>query len=470
MSKFIDSMRTSDSFTYNGAVTHSTSLNAMVDLFFLAGACRTEDSSRINSVISSSYTRDPKLTLQIILWAGDIRNGAGERRFFRLALRYLYLNHRETFDRLVPFVPFYNRWDSLFEFQCDSVFNFIKQNINDGLLCKWLPRQKQYNNFKRYLLYRLKWTPSQYRKHIVSRSTTVEQKMCAKEWDTIKYEGVPSVAFKKYRKAFARNDGHRFNSFLDDVKNGNRKINASAIFPHDIIKEFLVSTGRRPHSELRKAICAQWDALPNYMPDSEMSINILPVCDVSGSMTVNNSLPLSMSIALGIYLSERNKGKFKDAFLTFSENPKMKYLKGDIVDRIEQLSCASWGLNTNISRTFELILKKSIGLDKSEVPHTLLIISDMEFDQASNESKTNFQNVKEEYDRAGIEMPQIVFWNVNGRQGNLPVNINDTGVCLISGASPSIIKQIISGCDMSPLSIMLKTLSNYDVDLIIAEV
>lgn len=450
---FFQAISTFNALTDNGALTNSTSLNPLVDLFFLAGACRTESIENINAKLQQAYSYDNLLTLKLIFWAGDIRGGAGERRFFKIALSFLERNYPTVLAKLIGLVPFYNRWDSLFHLgDTSGILDLIKTALQnkDALCAKWMPRQgsKKYANVYEAYLKCFKIKPRAYRKMIVGLSKTVEQQMSSKQWDKIIYQHVPSCAMNKYRTAFYRNDLARFTSYIEQVTKGEKKINAAAIFPHDIYKAL-----KRGHEV--KAIEAQWNALPNYMTSDE---RILPICDVSGSMCGGD--PIAISVALGIYISERNKSIFKDGFITFSENPLLQYLTGTFSERVRQLEKSQWDMTTNLIAVFNLILTRSIevALPALEMPTKLLIISDMEFNQAT-ESKTNYELIKAMYAAHGYVMPQIVFWNVNGRVGNVPITVNDKGVALISGASPSILKSVLGG-DLSALSVMTQTLNS----------
>lgn len=477
--KFVEMMTTNDTVTDNGALTNSTSSSFCLDLFFLAGACRRVDKEDIEMSLMKSYSEDRLKTLKIIFWAGDIRQGAGERRFFKIALNWLNKNHPEDFNLNMELVPEYSRWDTLFDIDNDRVIQHICAVLNSkdpsrGLLCKWLPRKVYatdkkvtetksgnrvsksvvktkrllHNGIATKIMSKLGLTPKQYRKLLVEGTKVVEQKMCAKEWNTINYEQVPSVAMHKYNKAWYRNDGERFTKYLQEVNKGEKKINASAIFPHDIIKQHIMD------GDLSEAEITQWSNLPNYLEGKTNSI--IPVCDVSGSMW---GLPIQICIALGLYISERNIGPFKDAFITFSGRPDFVYLQGNIKERIRQMHRASWGFNTNITDVFQLILEKGIKyhLPQEEMPKTVLIISDMEFDQCGDMS--NFEYIKQAYKDSEYRLPNIVFWNVNGRVGNVPVKMNEQGVALISGASPSIIKAVLSN-EINPVSIMNKVIES----------
>lgn len=476
----VNVLRQKDEFTANGAITNSTSLNACLDLFFLAGACRNESEQSIINKLISSYSCDPLKTMKIIFWAGDIRQGAGERRFFEIALSWLLKNHTSDLYANLEKVPEFSRWTSLFNLATDkNVVDYLvstllnKEAKGHSLLCKWLPRQgsvvdvtkvvrssgrgestkietrkvrKPYGGLANIIRKAAKLSPKEYRKILVEGTSVVETLMCSNKWDEIEYSKIPSVAMNKYNKAWYRRGGERFANYLESLKKGEAKINAGAIFPHDIVKHALQSYYNAEN--LNDAQIEQWKALPNYLGNNEHSI--LPVCDVSGSM---HGLPLNISVGLGLYLSERNRGAFQNAFITFSERPRLQYLEGDINARIHQLSNADWGGNTNISAVFELILRRGIEekVPQEDMPRTVLIISDMEFDYCGE--MTNFENIQRMYIEAGYEIPNIVFWNVNGRAGNVPIRVNDKGVALISGASPSIIKGVLSN-DINPEKVM----------------
>lgn len=456
-SKLIQALSTKNTFTNNGAITNSTSLNAVLDLFFIAGASRTMDEQSICNMLVKAYDENPVLTLKVIFWAGDIRNGQGERRFFRIALGWLELYHPGDLDELLPLVPEFNRWDSLFELFSDKVLDLVHKALSEknSLCAKWMPRKKQYGNFAKKYRNRFELTPKQYRQLIVENTKVVETQMCNQEWSDIEYSKIPSVAFSKYRKAWKRNDSERFNQFITDVTSGKEKINASVIFPHDIYKSY--KSGGDEAS-----IDAQWKCLPNYLENSKE--RILPVCDVSGSMS---GLPMEISVSLGIYFSERNESVFKNAFITFSEKPKLQYLAGTLTQRIRQLETSDWGYHTNLVAVFNLILSAAITnkLSNDDLPTMLVIISDMEFDVACTD-RTNFEKIKGIFEDAGYKIPSLVFWNVNGREGNVPVNTNDKNVALVSGSSPVTIKSILGAKEITPMEVMMSTLNHERYDCI----
>jgi hypothetical protein len=137
----------------------------------------------------------------------------------------------------------------------------------------------------------------------------------------------------------------------------------------------------------------------------------------------------------------------------------MNYLKGSLSERMRQLEDAEWGMSTNLQATFDLILNSAIreSLPESEMPTKLLIISDMEFNEAVR-GGTNLDAIRVKYSESGYKMPEIVFWNVNGRLGNVPAHSKDQGIGLVSGFSPSVLKSILQGEIYSPEQLMLDTI------------
>ena len=116
--------------------------------------------------------------------------------------------------------------------------------------------------------------------------------------------------------------------------------------------------------------------------------------------------------------------------------------------------------STNIQKVYELILKTALRyhLPQSELPSTLYIISDMEFNYCTMDaSLSNFEYAKNLYASHGYRLPAIVFWNVQSRREQQPVKMNEQGVALVSGFSPRIFSQVISG-DTDPYTYMLNVL------------
>jgi hypothetical protein len=445
--KLTEALTTNDSFTANGAVTHSTTSSALLDLFFVAGASRNMSETQILSMWTKAFYEDEDLALRLLLWSRDCRGGAGERRFFRMCYRWLKGNVPHQADRVAKRISELGRWDDMWT---SGPLSSVEKELiaegllnKNGLLAKWIPRRSSvFYELANYCGQSL----SKFRKTLVKLSNTVEQKMTEKDY-SFPYSSVPSVAMSRYGKAFARNDQTRFTEYLAKVNSGEEKINASVVMPYDLVIDIVRGN--------KEVAIEQWKSLPNYYTDE----NILVVADVSGSMTWTNSTPrpLDVCLSLAIYTSERNRGIFKDTFITFTSDPTLQQLKGDLESKLHQIQ-GPVGYNTDFQKVFDVILSKAKnhGVPAEEMPTKVIVISDMEFDEAGPD--TNFDAIRAKYEASRYKMPQMVFWNVNGRVGNNPVKHNTQGVALVSGASPSILKSVLG--DLNPMSVMLETIGS----------
>lgn len=463
--------------TLNGAVTNSSSLNKNVDLFFQAGASRGKD---ITPAFVAALVEDSEVAIRVLEWARDVRGGSGERDTFRKLFGYLLRSEPALAARLLVKVPELGRWDDLFTtFGTTAERDALRMIANalnvekNGLCAKWMPRQGAIaSKIRAYM----QLTPKQYRKLVVGLSETVEQKMCAQTWTDINYQHVPSVAAARYQKAFLKHDPAGYGDYKVKLEKGEATINASAVYPYDVVRSL--------RSGDATVANAQWAALPNYLEGSDE--RILAVVDVSGSMSsvsVSGSVTaLDVALSLGMYTAERLTGVFKDTFVTFSGNPKLQKVTGTLKQRHDQMMKSEWQMNTDLGKVFTLILDSAVKhkVAETEMPSKIVILSDMEFDACvttgssvssghyssggSKVSVSAMESIRQKYEAAGYSLPQVVFWNMNARAGNSPVTANEVGTALISGFSPSILKSVLGGDEMTPISIMLKTVmvERYD--------
>ena len=459
--------------TLNGAKAYSSTLNKCLDLFGKIAACRN-NVKQAQGLFAQAYNEDPETATRILFWARDIRGGQGEREVFRQLFKYLVEETPEIGAKLVQLIPVYGRWDDFLILEETSVWNVALDMIqkqlkadntlassggNISLMAKWLPSinasSKDSKRLGRKIANYIGLSEAQYRKtlsRLRNNINIVETAMCSKEWSVIDYSKVPSRAAFMYRKAFAKQDSTRYTEYLSAVEKGEAKINASTLYPYDIVQQYLYKGARND-----KTLDLQWEALPNYMEGQEF--NGLVVADVSGSMGVNQGLPMSVSISLAMYIAERNSSPvWKNKFITFSPNPELQSIVGSTIGRrIDNLSRASWTINTDLMAVFRTILNaaESNSVSPKDMPQKLIIVSDMQFDVACRSNKrTNFEQIEKLYRKSGYEMPQLVFWNVNAIGGNVPITSHDTGTALVSGCSPSILKSILTGENLTPVDTM----------------
>ena len=450
----LKAMNQPDARTANGAATNDSTGNGLVDFFFQAGASRNMEETTIIDMFKRAFTQNVDKAFRLLFWARDVRGGAGERRIFQIIMRQVRLTN--VWDRLYVFIPEYGSWKDYFTIcvpPSDMELDFVLERLNagDGLAAKWYPRKGIWFNLG---MKRMDCSAKEFRQLLVKNSKTVEQQMCNNKWDYIKYSGVPSVAMSRYANAFRRHSPTKFQAYLDAVREGQNKINAGAVFPHDVLRNHDAETA-----------AVQWEALPNYMEGNKE--RILPICDVSGSMGqligTNGPTALEVCIGLGLYIAERNEGIFKDQVLTFSAKPKLHQIEGDtIFDKRASLQSADWGYNTDFVKTFKVLLERSIkhNVPQEQMPTMILCLSDMEFDAATRTRRgeevdnTPFEVVEQLYKQHGYTMPKLVFWNLMGRVGNFPVTENEEHVGLVSGYSPAILKPLLSSGRVTPTHLM----------------
>jgi hypothetical protein len=424
--------------------------------------------------------------MKLLFFARDIRGGLGERRVFKVILNWLAYNEPSAVRKNIEHVAEYGRYDDLLclmgtdcekemldvlKAQLDTDLNALENGGEVSLLAKWLPSVN--TSSKEAVLYAKKiakhfgMSDASYRKTLValrSHIRIIENNLREKDY-SFDYEKQPSKAMYKYRKAFMRNDGERYSEFLDKVTTGEAKLHASTLMPYEIITPLF---RRNVSDEERKAINTTWIS----QEDFGNTENALAVIDGSGSMYGGaNPMPATVALSLGIYFAERNKGAFKNHFITFSEKPQLVEIKGeDILDKVRYCHGFNEVANTNIQKVFELILDaaKKNSVPQDELPKKLYIISDMEFDHCADDATmTNFEYAKSIFEEAGYKLPDVVFWNVASRNRQQPVTKNEQGVALVSGCTPRLFSMIASG-EMNPYAFMLEVIENERYAKIVA--
>lgn len=437
--------------TENGMAALQSTANKCVDLFFKIGASRGRN---VTPDFVAALVEDEDRAIRILQWARDVRGGAGERKIFRDLLMYLGNNYPNIAIKLLPKVPVLGRWDDLLELIGTPIegnaLELIYAALSNGdkLCAKWMPRQ---GYIAAHVRKQFGLTPKQWRKWLVKNTEVVETKMCNKQWEDINFEHVPSLAHARYKKAFIRNS-QSYKQYLEALTKGEAKIAAGAVYPYDVLKT--VFRGRAGVDE-QKAILAQWKALPDYLGDH----SILPLIDTSGSMGgchINANLNvLEVAVSLGLYVSDKLKGSFKDCILWFAQKPYLRVLEGNVLQKYEQMRHNPWMGNTDLHAAMDAIVNTAVAnkVPQSDMPNTLLIISDMQFDACVVHNDTAQQMIERKFADAGYKVPNVVYWNMAARD-NVPTSFNKYGTALISGFSPSILKAVLADKISSPLEVM----------------
>lgn len=434
--------------TLNGAVAYKSTLDATLDFFSSVGGLRGRDQQAL-SLFTKAFAEDQDRAIRTLLWTRDVRGGAGERSIFRTIYKYLAKQDYALAEKLIAKTVELGRWDDVLSLvgtpAQKAAFEAIRVALEagDGLCAKWMPRKGEVAVVLRK---HLGYTPKFYRKRLVELTNVVETAMCAKNWEAIDYSKLPSLASARYQKAFCRNDNARYVEYLNALQKGEAKINAGAVYPYDIVKSI-----RFGNSDVADQ---QWKALPDFVEDG----SFLCLVDVSGSMGCSaggsNSLScMDVAVSLGLYLSERCKGVFKDAFITFESNPRLIVTKGSLKQRVHQTMSAPWGGSTDVNKAIALILESAVksNLPAEDMPKALIVLSDMQFNSYGN--KTNYEGMRDQFEKAGYDMPKVIWWNLND-YGNKPVTFNQSGTALVSGFSPALMKSILKGEMITPVQVM----------------
>jgi len=484
------------SITENGMQGYKHTDHAMVDFNFKIPSYRTNKQEALEDFKKILQEKDENV-LKYLMYLRDAREGVGERDLFRTCLveflKSNFENKDEVVDKIITSTTNYGRFDDLFVLfdtqYKDSVINFLHnqlkedfknyhQNKSISLLSKWLPSEnassKKTRALARMLIDSFNTTPKWYRKTLSTLRSyldVTEVKTCANEWDKIDYNHVPSKANLKYRNAFLAHDEERRREFLSKALSGdsNVKVHMNVAFPHEIVHKY----GRGYNLAYDQSLEAYWK---NLKPCVGLKDTIV-VRDGSGSMlwgTIGdtNVTAIDVSTALAIYCSQFLCNEFKDKFITFSSNARLVDLSkcGSLQSKLKTTYYYDDCSNTNIENVFELILDTAIesNMKQEEIPSTVLIISDMEFDGSMGASSNVFKNMSAKFEAHGYKLPKLAFWNVNSRTNTIPCKYNENGVLLISGFSSNVLNLVMNG-ETDPYVSLVKELNGdryKDVPLI----
>jgi len=461
--------------TENGAVTLRSTDSECLDLFATIGALRNASDQEIETRFLRAYAENPDLAMKILFYARDVRGGLGERRVFKVLMRYLAQNQLASALRNLPYVSEFGRWDDVlalmdtpargeavallkYQFGLDMVA--LEKDEPVSLLGKWLPSVNASNaqtvTMAKQLARDFGMTDAQYRKALSALRQAIrilENNLREKDY-TFDYSQQPSKAMFKYRRAFLRYDEIRYRDFMEKVNRGEAKVNTGVLMPYEIVE-----AAYKASEAERGTLNMTWNALEDFT-NAE---NALVVADGSGSMYCGQPQAAAVAQSLAIYFAQRNRGAFRNCFITFSMNPQLVEIKGkDIVEQVRYCRTFNECANTDLQKVFELILRAAVEnrVPQKDLPSTLYIISDMEFDYcARNSSMTNFEQAKLMYERNGYRLPRVVFWNVRSRNRQQPVCSNEQGVALVSGCTARIFSQVMKG-KMDPFSNMMSVVGS----------
>lgn len=483
---------TNTKYTENGARAYSTTGKALLDLFAQIGALRPRTEDEIANKYAAAFAADPLLATKMLFYAGNVRGGLGERRTFRICLKWLATNHADIVVKNAALIPHFNRWDSMFVLVGTpaekEMWKVIADQLNSdmaavaaskgrkaqpiSLLAKWMPTETASSAETRKMAKRcmtnLGLTPRAYRKVLSAlrkHLKVVETSMSAQEWEAIQYAQVPSYAMKNYRAAFAKHDPEGFAAYKASLVKGETKVNASTLYPYDLVAQYTKSRGYWGYRSVNPdtIVEAQWKALPNYVQGEN---NILIMADVSSSMS---GRPMDTSVGLATYFAQHNKGDYHNLYMTFTDKPHFIELRegATLAECVSKVMSTDVGYNTNLEAAFNYILQHAISnrVSDEELPKALVVVSDMEIDRYMRQSKMDFVDaMRAKFARHGYTLPKLILWNVEARNDTFLTKQED--VLCVSGQSASTFRELCGNLDgKTAWDLMMETLGNkmYDV-------
>ena len=479
MNTLLNAMKSATNYTLteNGGITHKTTNSDLLDMFAMGAAMRNRPDEDVILMFKKAFAENAELAMKMLFYIRDVRGGQGERRFFRTVVKWAAGNSdtRESVRKNIQYFPEFGRWDDLYAL-CDTAlekdaFNFMKSQLaldveckTPSLLAKWLKSENASSVETRRLANKtrtfLGMTHKEYRKVLSvlrARINVLEVLMSANRWDEIEFDKIPSKAGLIYKNAFARRDVIKA-KYEQFAKDETTKVNAGTLYPYEVVEKAIRLTGgyfsrKIPLDNVdRLMINKYWDNLTDYFSDAKL--DALCMVDTSGSMT---GTPINVATALGLYCAERNKGPWHNHYISFSSHPQLIETAGvDFCDKVQRIVATNLCANTNIEAAFDMVLNTAVRTG-ADLPEYMIVISDMEFDSATGNgwrrsgsgmctanAETVMESIERKFNDHGLRMPKLIYWNVDARQANIPM-IGNHYVSYVSGFSPSLFKQILTG-------------------------
>ena len=496
MNKFMNGLTDATNYitTENGATSYRSTKSNLLDMFAMGAAMRSRSVEDVVLMFKKAYEENPTYALKCLFYIGDCRGGQGERRFFRVCIKWLANNYPDVMRRNIQYVPTYRRWDDLYALVDtpleNDAFAFMKEQLaldveckTPSLLAKWLKSENTSSRESRRLGNKTRiafgMNHKQYRKTLAvlrERINVLERLMSENRWDEIEFDKIPSRAGLIYKNAFARHDLEREQSeknvttYAEFAKSKETKVNAKALYPYECVAEALKLFRTGSYWNMRELpamddttrlmVNKYWENLTDYFNGA--TFNGIAVVDTSGSMVRDDAAaPINVAISLGLYCAERAQGPFAGNYISFASRPQLIKTEGvDFVDKVQRIYKTNLVDDTNIEATFDLMLNTAIQnrCSQDDLPQNVIIISDMEFNSAvgcgwfgrntsgfnSNNAETLLEGIAKKWAAHGYEMPHLIFWNVDARQNNIPM-IGNGRISYVSGMSPTIFETIMSG-------------------------
>lgn len=438
-----------EKYTENGDKAYKSTGDNLTDLFFMTPYFE----KNLDEVTIGTSEKEKLFSM----FVRDPRFGLGRRDLGR-RLMYLSGVSEENIVRA-------GRFDDLWNIPTDNNLEYLLHELREGneLAKKWMPRlTSKDGRVAKELCKMWKITQQEYR-NMIKTDKTVEYKLSYAEKqegtplndlfkkgeythplvNEIDFEQVPSLAMTKYLHAFSTREDikPRFDEYINAVKEDKAKLNTTTANVHDAYK-----TATRGVSSEAKEVVAN-KIVDNATLGVEM--NAICILDTSGSMysswswryngpdfeDANDIGVKAMAIA---YALATKSTYAPNQLISFSSRPQLLTIKGDTLKEKYQSMYTGDCSNTDFGAVMELLA------DLKEYPEYLIVLSDMEFDEGSRQSKEKTMKIFKEH---GAET-KIIWWNLNDRNKTVP-EFDEYGNIYLSGYNLQILKLLENRFDMS---------------------
>jgi hypothetical protein len=487
---FLTAVQQYDTYTENGAVSHSTSGNALLDYFAKAGTFRDRKLSDVFADMGKIWGESPFIATQIVFYlrmvtrntkgfleTSEVQRGQGVRDEYRKAIHWLAKFHPNQLYPNLWLMPLAGAWKDLWHedllgvLRQEAVFELIQRGLNDeynsALIAKYLPkirsksqvfnpRHKKLNDFALALCAHLGWTQKEYRQFKASGAAHNFQRLMSEGlWDKINFNAISG-------KALFQMANHRGKDGKTTIERHNmetRYMDWLATQPTvkftGYVYELYKSIAPKMSAAQKFTLDKQFDGLIELAKKGDNGIkeNVWCALDTSGSMTTSvagNVTAFDICVSLGLYFSALNEGSFHNNVIMFDNVSRVLQLKGEsFTDKAAQIKSATtaWG-GTNFQSVIDEIVrirKTNPNIALEHYPTTLLVVSDMQFNPVKGSQETNYKNAMKELAKVGLPKMRIIWWWVTGRKKDFPSTASDEGVTMIGGFDGAIITQIVGG-------------------------
>lgn len=363
-------------------------------------------------------------SIKLLFFIRDKRDGLGERRVFKVIIKFLASEHPYIIEKIINYIYKYGRWDDYFalfdtKFE-DKVISIFKEQIqidlgsnNPSTLGKWLKSENASSKETIMLAKKtrilLGYSSKDYRKilTILRRRIRNNQIIC---------KGINEV--DKYKYSIRDTS-----TFLNFDNHANKIVN-------DILNSY-------------------------YYKENTLVVNAIKEYDED----LNNTYISLLAFALLLF-KKMNFNFFKNYYMSFKSNPKFnKILQEDyknIYNTIKpNLSEAIISLDESLDLLLFTLIKKDI--KRLESPKSILFI----YNDNKDLDISNYSDIEEKWILSGYDMPKIKLWNLNSLKDEFEI-YEDDKIVYIKGFEKDFWYYLLEGKEINKTKIYLNKFNKLE--------